>query len=88
MSILDKISNMFGSKDGVDEPVDSPAGEAVEPAAPVESAPLADEPAIPETPVAPEVTPQPDTISPADGSSSEEVAEEKKSNEGEINLSA
>lgn len=75
MSILDKISSMFGSK-GEEEPTAT----SVEPVVPATSAGESAEPAIPD------IIPQPDLITPEEGAPVEEP-EKEESGEGEINLS-
>lgn len=89
MSILDKISNMFGSKEGE---ADVPAATPVEPTAPAEpmSPPAPAEPA--DGPVSPDqggadISPQPDMITPEGDAPAEPPAEEK-SGEGSMNLNA
>ena len=84
---------MFGSKGEeeptiqADEPMATPVEEAFvaptnEPVEPVA-------PATPSAPEAPEVTPQPDMITPEGGDTSvDEMPEEEKSGEGNINLGA
>ena len=77
MSILDKFSSMFGSKDA--EPIAPASAETTE----VELVSPMGESA---TPAEADISPQPDMITPEGETPAEEAPEEKNEGEGQINL--